>query len=152
MAKFVFQLEGVLRQRLQVERERQRAVAEVRAQLAALDAQLRSLDQRASDTTTDLRRNRLTGVLDMQFLAAHRRFMIAIQRQAMEIVQRMALVQRKLEAAQKLLLEAAKQRKVIEKLKEKQFERWRVDMARKEAAEIDEIGMRIGYENIIEAQ
>jgi len=148
MAKFVFKLEGVLEHRRNVERERQRAVAENRAQMTALENQLRDLDQREQQSTQDLRNNRLTGALDMQFIAAHRRFMIAMQRQAMELAQKMAGVQRKLEEAQKELLEAAKQRKVIEKLKEKQLERWRAEMARSEANQMDEIGMQIGFENL----
>jgi len=148
MAKFVFKLEGVLEHRRNVERERQRAVAENRAQMTALENQLRDLDRRAQESTQDLRNNRLTGALDMQFIAAHRRFMIAMQRQAMELAQKMAGVQRKLEEAQKELLEAAKQRKVIEKLKEKQLERWRAEMARSEANQMDEIGMQIGFENL----
>jgi len=148
MAKFVFKLEGVLEHRRNIERDKQRAVAEIRAQMTALENQLRDLDRQAQESTQDLRNNRLTGALDMQFIAAHRRFMIAMQRQAMELAQKMAGVQRKLEEAQKELLEAAKQRKVIEKLKEKQLERWRAEMARSEANQMDEIGMQIGFENL----
>jgi flagellar FliJ protein len=147
MARFVFKLEGVLRHRLEIERGKQRALAVVRAQMTELETQLRDLDRRAQESTQDIRNNRLTGVLDMQFLGAHRRFMIAMQRQAMEIVQRMAGVKRKVDDAQRELLEAAKQRKVIEKLKERQQERWRADMNRSEAHQLDEIGMQLGYEN-----
>src|SRR5690242_19439429 len=122
MAQFKFKLQGVLRQRELVEDEKQRALSIVRAEMSGLESQLRNLNQTVIDATNDLKTNRLTGVLDMKFLAAHRRFMIATQRQGMEIVQKMANVQKKLEAAQKELLEATKQRKAIEKLKEKQQE------------------------------
>jgi len=149
MARFVFKLEGVLKHRLEAERAKQRALAIVRAQLTELESQLRDLDRRAKESTQDIRSNRLTGVLDMQFLGAHRRFMIAMQRQAMDIVQRMAAVKNKVDVAQKELLEAAKQRKVIEKLKERQFERWRADMNRSEAAQLDEIGTQMGYDNTV---
>src|SRR4051812_18515458 len=103
MPKFVFQLDGVLRQRKHVERERQRELATVQAQFAQLQNELRALNDRVTGATTDLRDNRLTGVLDLAFLAAHRRFIAATQRQAMALVQKMALVQRQVEDAQKAL-------------------------------------------------
>jgi len=46
--------------------------------------------------------------------------------------------------------EAAKQRKVIEKLREKQFARWREELAKREQAEMDEIGMQLAYQNLLE--
>ena len=81
MAQFKFKLQGVLRQRELIEDEKQRALSIVRAELAGLETQLRNLNQTVIDAINDLKNNRLTGVLDMKFLAAHRRFMIATQRQ-----------------------------------------------------------------------
>jgi flagellar export protein FliJ len=54
------------------------------------------------------------------------------------------------DAAQAALAEAAKQRKIIEKLKEKSFERWRAEQARKEMMEADEIAMQMSYRNAVE--
>jgi len=59
-------------------------------------------------------------------------------------------VQKRVDAAQAALAEAAKQRKIIEKLKEKSFERWRADVARKEMMETDEIAMQMSYRNAVE--
>ena len=145
MPKFKFQLEGVLRQRKQVERQKQRELAVVQAELNQLTAQLKDLESNTQTATQDLRTNRLTGVLDMTFIAAHRRFMIAVQRQGMQLVQKMALVQQKIDAARLQLFEAAKGRKIIEKLREKQFERWKQEIGRKELAELDEVSMQLSY-------
>ena len=149
MAKFVFKLEAVLRQRKHVEGERQRALAIVQAQMAQLQSELRAVNETVQTSTTDLRENRLTGRLDLHFLAAHRRFTLATQRKAMNLVQKMALVQRSVDEAQQALVEAMKQRKAIEKLREKHEQRWREDLARKEANRLDEVAMQMSYENVL---
>jgi flagellar export protein FliJ len=46
------------------------------------------------------------------------------------------------------LAEAAKQRKVMEKLREKHHERWRTELAQKEMRELDEIGLQIAFETM----
>jgi flagellar protein FliJ len=152
MARFVFKLAGVLKQRLHVERQRQRDLAERHAHLGQLQQQLRQLNERVQATNDDVRSNRLTGTLDMSFLAAHRRFLAAMQRGAVEVVQRMAVAQRQVDEALAALAEAAKQRKVIEKLREKQLERWRAEQDRREAADLDEVSMQISYHDMAQAQ
>ena len=150
MAKFVFKFDGVLRQREHVETQRQRELAVVQQEMTRLQTELRQLNESVQGSTDDLRNNHLTGRLDMNFLAAHRRFMLAMQRKAMGLVQQIAAVQKRVDVAQAALAEAAKQRKIMEKLKEKSFERWRADLARKEMMETDEISMQIGYRNSID--
>jgi flagellar FliJ protein len=145
MPKFKFQLEGVLRQRKQVERQRQRELAIVQAEMNQLTAQLKELESSTQAATQDLRTNRLTGKLDMSFIAAHRRFMLGVQRQGMALVQKMSIVQQKIEAARLQLFEAAKGRKIIEKLREKQLDRWKQEVSRKELAELDEVSMQLSY-------
>ncbi len=145
MPKFVFQLEGALRQRKQLERMKQRELAVQVAEMNRLTEQLRQLESTVQTATSDVRTNRLTGVLDMAFLAGHRRFMIATQRQSMQMVQRMALQQKQIDEARSVVAEAAKQRKIIEKLREKQFERWKTELSRKELADADEVAMQLSY-------
>jgi flagellar FliJ protein len=148
VAKFVFKLASVLKQRLHVERQRQRDLAERQAHLSSLQLQLKQLNERVSATNEDVRNNHLTGKLDMGFLAAHRRFVAAMQRGALEIVQRMAVAQKQVDEALAALAEAAKQRKAIEKLRERQFERWRAEQDRKEVAELDEVAMQMSYHDV----
>ena len=145
MPKFVFQLDGVLRQRKHLEQQRQRELAAVQSQMAQFQQELKALNEQAQGATADLRQNHLTGRLDMNFLAAHRRFMLATQRRALTLMQRMALVQRQVEEAQRNLADAAKQRKVIEKLREKHRERWVAALSKRELSEQDEIGMQLSY-------
>ncbi|MCC7349358.1 MAG: flagellar export protein FliJ [Phycisphaerales bacterium] len=152
MPKFSFQLEGVLKHRKHIERLRQRTLAEAQSQMTQLQAQLRQLDETARQAGVDLRQNHLTGRLDMNFLAAHRRFTLASQRQALALAQKMALVQRQVLEAQSALAHAAKQRKVIEKLRERHHERWSTALGRRELSEQDEIAMQLSYWHGVELE
>ena len=145
MSKFVFNLEAVLRQRSHLEKEKQRELALIQRQMTELQTELRALNDSVQTATGDIRDNRLVGRLDMQFLAAHRRFMAATQRKGTEIVQRMALVQKQVDEAQRALAEAAKNRKAMEKLKEKAHERWKAALAQKEFLAADELNTQMSY-------
>jgi flagellar FliJ protein len=149
MAKFRFRLQAVLRHRLQIEEERQRALATVQQQLTTLTNELKAMDDQVEQANQDLRTNHLVGPVNVGYLTAHRRFIVGVRRQAMLLVQRMALVQKQVDEARLALAEAAKQRKIIEKLREKQLDRWRQEAARKEGDALDEIGMQISAASIL---
>lgn len=149
MARFRFRLQAVLRHRLQIEEERQRALAVVQQQLTAMTNELKAMDDQVEQANNDLRANHLVGPVDVGYLTAHRRFIVGVRRQAMQLVQRMAMVQKQVDEARLALAEAAKQRKIIEKLREKQLDRWRQESARKEGDALDEIGMQISAASIL---
>lgn len=151
MAKFDFQLEAVLKHRKNREQEKQRALAAVQGELTKLHNDLMALDQSVKAANDDMRQNHLTGKLDLTFMAAHRRFLVATQMRAGELIQKMTGVQREVDAARRDLAAAAKDRKVIEKLRERQHARWAAEISRKETAEMDEIGMQLGFANLLEA-
>ena len=151
MASFSFQLDPVLQQRKLIEEQRQRELAAVQAEYAQLEIQLRALDQEVRASEVDLRSNRLTGRLDLSFLAAHRRFTLAMQRRAVALAQQMAAVRKRVDDARAALAEAAKQRKILEKLREKRKGQWSDEEDRKELAALDEISARIGYRTVMEA-
>jgi flagellar FliJ protein len=150
MARFVFRLEPVLRQRQRAEQEAKRELAHRQARLVELQNDLKKLDDALRQASDDMRDNHLTGKLNMNFLAAHRRFVNAMHRQGLNLVQKIAAAQRSVDEARHALAEAAKQRKVIEKLREKQLARWQDEQNRKETAANDEIGSQIGYANMVE--
>ena len=152
MARFTFKLQAVLHHRELIEREKQRELAKVQGQMVLLQEELRSLNQQMQETTQELVRDHLIGKLDLSYLAAHRRYVAATQRRAMELVQKMALVQRQVDEARAALAEAAKQCKIMEKLREKQMERWQQDQFRHEMAELDEIGTQLAFRQGQEAE
>ena len=145
MPRFVFKLEAVLRQRKQIEEQRQRELALAREQARLVEEELRSLDQSLKSTLEDLRKNRLVGTLDLHFLAAHRRYTVSMQRKGQGLVQKLAAMQPVIEAKRQALAEAAKRRKAIEKLKERRRELWLADLTRRENAELDEISNQLFF-------
>ena len=58
-------------------------------------------------------------------------------------LQLLSATEKKLAVARVELLAAARNRKVIEKLKEKQLARWRAEQDRKEADLLDELGTQL---------
>jgi flagellar FliJ protein len=151
MARFVFSLDSVFRQRKHVEQERLRDLAACQSEMTRLQAELKALNDAMQAGAADMKANHLTGPIDVAYLAAHRRFTVAMQRKGLSLVQDMARQQRKVDEAQARLAEAAKERKVMEKLREKQFERWREEVERKERADADEVGAQFGYRQVVQS-
>jgi flagellar FliJ protein len=149
MARFIFQLEGVLRHRKNVEHQRQRDVAEIQAQMTKLQTELLAMDAEVQAVNKDVLQHHMSGKIDASCLIAHRRFMAGAQKRAVDLAQRMGAVQVKLDVARRALTEAAKERKVMEKLKEKQQESWQLAVSRKEAAAMDEVAMQISVRKML---
>ena len=145
MAQFKFKLAAVLRHREAIEKEKQRDYALALARQKELEDQLKALDQQMQATNDDVRQNHLVGRLDVSFITAHRRFLLGMRRKAMDLAAALAKAQRETEAARVVMAEAAKQRMVLEKLREKQQERWRDEAARKEMMALDEVAMQIAF-------
>jgi len=151
MAKFIFKLEALLKQRKREEQECQRLLAEQAAVVNTAQDAVRRINETIQSGHENVRQH-LKGPLDMGFLTAHRRFMGAMQRQTLDLVQKAALAQKRLEEARVRLVEAARRHKAIEILREKQFERWRAEQARVETVLSDEIGNQLAYHNASEDQ
>jgi flagellar FliJ protein len=145
MARFVFELESLLRFRKQQERQRQRDVAVIAGEMTRLEAELRTLTQTAQTATVDLRTNHLLGKIDVAFLAAHRRYVLSVQRKSMSIAQKMTVVQKQLDEARGKLVQAARDRKILEKLREKRFASWLTEQNRREFIEADDLGTRLAF-------
>ena len=152
MPQFVFQLEGVLRQRRNLEQQRLRELAAIQDRYRQLEADLRAMDQEMREATAFLRQHHLNGKLDMAYLTGHRRYTLAMQRKAMAQVQRMAIVQRQAEEAHAALTLAAQRRKAVEKLRDHQYLRWRQAIERRDMAQMDEIGVQLAYQNLVQSE
>lgn len=143
MPQFRFKLDAVLRQRAAFEKEKQRDLALVLAKMKDLEDQLKALNQTMQSTNDDLRANRLVGQIDVNFITAHRRFLLGMQRKAMGLVANMSAVQKEVDVARAALAEAAKAKKVLEKLKENQHNRWKEERDRREMRDLDEVAMQM---------
>jgi len=144
MAKFEFRLEALLTQRERVEKEKQRRVAAVQQEIQAVMRTIQDIHARIKAENRTLGAKELTGKLDMQYIAHEKRFVGNLQLKAIAEIQKLGGLETALAGARTELLAAARHRKVIEKLREKHLARWRAEQERKEAAQMDEIGMRSG--------
>jgi flagellar protein FliJ len=139
VARFRFELEAVLQQRLRLERQAQRGVAELEVQRLMLEQKVRSLQQAITEERVDQR----TLLQDGQVFAARAQAAAAVRLGA--LAQRSVLelsgVHSRLEAARRELLAATKRRKAVEMLRERRLEAWRDEQNRREAAETDELAV-----------
>src|SRR3954470_9217339 len=103
MAKFVFKLESVQKLRKRVEQEKQRELAVREAKVVDLKTALSRLDESLRAASDDLRNNHLTGAINLSYLTAHRRFLLSMRRQGMQIAQQIATAQLHVEEARRQL-------------------------------------------------
>jgi flagellar FliJ protein len=143
MRKFVFKLESVLRQRVQTEKRRQRELADLQARLTVLTTTLRAAEGQIRDTTRIVRANRV-GPLDTKLLAEGARFTSAVRQKTARLSSEIEALRPQLAQAHDALVEAAKQRKVLEKLRETQKLQWVAAQQKKESRALDEVGVALG--------
>ena len=149
MKRFSFPLEAVLHQREWVEEQRQRELGVLLAEQARLEEELRRLDASVQEATEHLRSGHLTGPIDLSFLAAHRRFLLATQRSARAVLEQMGQLHVRIQRARGLLVEASKARKVVEKLRERRFQAWKAGVLKAEQEQTDDASSsRVVYEGI----
>jgi flagellar protein FliJ len=148
MARFVFQLDGVLRHRERLEKDRQRELAVVNAEMDRLESQLRALKDDVQQSSADVRDNHLTGRLDMNYLAAHRRYMLGVQKQAMDLAQKIGQQQKRVDEARRAMAEASMQKKILEKLRERHQHQWAAQLALGEANALDEMTTQLSHRNL----
>jgi flagellar protein FliJ len=143
MARFKFTLQALLDRREQIEQDRQRDLAAAQSVMTALQQELTALNTHMQSSIDDLRTGRLIGRLDLQFLAAHRRYVLSVERRAMTLAQKMAIQQRAVDEARTRLVAAARDRKMLEKLREKRKADFQTEQARKDFAELDDAISRL---------
>lgn len=152
MAQFQFQLEGVLEHRERIEKDRQRDLAAAQTEMVRLDGELRAVNRDVQQSTADVRDHHLVGRLDMAYLAAHRRYMLGMQRKVLALAQRISAQQQVLDSARRALAEASKQKRIIEKLRERRLRQWVDALARREAAVLDELTTQLSFRQLAEAR
>ncbi len=140
MRKFRFTLEPVLDHRERIEDEKQQIFAGRQNELRAAEAELARLNGDFKRFSTALRDDHASLSSDeLRWHYAHLEYLDrCIVMQHATITQRRAAVDR----ARADLIGASKDRKVIEKLKDKKFDEYRASVAQAEQAELDDSNNR----------
>ena len=141
--QFQFRLEALLEMRALVEKEKQRRVAAIQGEIQALVRQIQEANTQIGAENRSLSSRELTGRLDMAYIAHEKKYVGNLQMRIVQAMQKIAVLEKTLAGARAELLEAARAKKVIEKLKEKQRTRWQMEQDRKEAGLMDEIGTQL---------
>lgn len=140
MKKFVFTLQPVLDQRQRVEDEKQQIVAQRRRALDDAEAELNRLNQEFRSSSQRLRTEHQTlSAEDLRLHYAHLSFLDRT------IVAQIAVVAERrlsLDRARADLLAASKERKVVEKLKDRRHEAYAAEAARLEQNALDDSNAR----------
>jgi len=143
MARFEFRLEALLTHREQIEKEKQRKLAAVGQQIQAVVRHIQETQSRIAEENRTLGAKELTGSLDMQYIATEKRYVGNLHLRIALAMDRLRELEKQQAAARAELLRAATDRKVIEKLRDKQLAAWRRELDRKDAAQTDEIGIQL---------
>ena len=146
MRKFVFKLEPVLEMRRRAEEERQRAVALLERERLGIEDRLRAV-QRSIEGARAEQRGMLSagGAVAVHGVRLQAGAAMAAVGRAHQLALELAGVMKRLDAARAELLRAAAARKAVELLRERQQEQWRLEMGRREIADLDDIaaGLRL---------
>ena len=141
MRRFVFKLETVLEQRKQAELQCQRNQAEVQRQIVRLEMELENAVIAARTVSVPLR-----GRVDPRTLAAQVRFSRAMALKLAKLRVDLGASKSDLAIVQAALVAASKDRKVLEKLQERQKQRWAQEQQRCQCAAEDDLSQRLTHE------
>jgi len=136
--KFKFRLDPLLKLRKHREKERQKEHAAAAAE-AHKQKQLNGDIDRARVNTLDYQRSRLAGQLSVPEALICSRYIMKLKRQRLAGNELLHALQKETEKKRTKLVEAARDRKIFEKLKEKQQLRHRREIEKQEQKELDEV-------------
>lgn len=138
MALFHFKFDLVLRQRQMEEDRCQRELAKVLRQRMIFQTQLRQMQETITTSKRGLASG-LIGRVDLAQVASFARYSGQVAQRAQQLVLRLATLEKQIEQARQQLLRATRARQALELLRQRQYDRWRLEQERRERIELDEI-------------
>lgn len=142
MAKFRFQLDPLLELRRRAEREQQVVVASIESERRTIEDRIRSCQDGIERSRVDLRsRLGVDGQIQVNAREAawQTHSMHRMRAEADGLVVKLSGVMQRLNREKETLVERARERRSIEKLRERREEVWRSDLARRERIELDDL-------------
>ncbi len=140
MAKrFAFRFETMLKIRRQREDEHKRIVAARLREIAVVQEQLALFDRQIHEELAAIRGGQSPGTIDMTQIVRHRRWLGHLHKAVLDAQARLGVLEGKLAQERAALAEAAKQRRILEKLRERQHERFVKEQDRLETMATDDM-------------
>jgi len=142
MKQFRFRLQPLLKLRKQQEDQKKRVVAAMLTQIHDLQRQALELAEAIKTEGKILKQQYVQGNVDLNWVSHYRGYVTSVQRAIAERIQTVTKIQNNLHQARRQLAEAAKQTKILEKLKERKQKQYEREWQRKENRQLDEIASR----------
>ena len=143
MGTFRFRLEALRNLRAQALLERRRATAEAVRAVQAIEEELGQLTTQLRETMTWTRDAQAAGPLDLTSLRGSQFYRGWLQRRILESGTERTEAQRLLDEERARLTDADTKLKVVEKLRERQWQRFQDDERRRAQLETDEAGLNV---------
>ena len=138
MAQFRFKFQTLLAHHRRVEDQRQRDLAQHLRTRMILHDQIRDMQDTIRESKQSMA-DGLVGAVDLNRVGQFARYSGHAAQRARQIVVKLASLEKKIDEARALLLEATKQRKALELLRDKHEAKWRYEQNRRETNELDEL-------------
>ena len=138
MKQFLFQFEKLLRVRAFTEKEAKEALGREISALNALETQITE-NSLARETAAQNRFSKDNALAGMDI---YDNYIKRLDRDRARLLKEAALQNKKVDEAREIFIEASRENKIIEKLKEKQFAAYKKETQAAEDAEIDELANR----------
>ncbi|MDR0706171.1 MAG: flagellar export protein FliJ [Planctomycetaceae bacterium] len=139
---FRFRLEPLITIRDNTLKEKQGELAKAYEARRIVEDKQRELEQELVENVTAGRQRLQTGTIDIEFLLGLRRHEAYLNAQIEVVRGHLRQIDEEIERRRNAVLEANKELKIIEKLKEKRYEKYQTEENRKETIRLDEIAMK----------
>ncbi|MCZ6836365.1 MAG: flagellar FliJ family protein [Planctomycetota bacterium] len=140
MPRFVFTLDPLFRARQRVEETLQRQVAHIERERLELERKIRRQQEAISEGKRAMQ-DQLVGTLCMGDLRDQAGSTLRVMRDTQKVVLELAGIHKRLDATRQGLLEASKERRAIELLRERREEQWRKKLEKAENEAMDELAI-----------
>lgn len=138
MAGFRFRFQSILQHRQRIEDECQRNLAQLMRSRMIFHDQLQKMQDTIRESKQQMA-DSLVGKIDLSQVSGFASYSHQVTNRGQQLVARLTRVERQIAEARQSLLDASRQRKALDRLREKHHNRWRRDQDRREAAELDEM-------------
>jgi flagellar export protein FliJ len=144
MAKFTFRMATLLKLRESARDERQAQLVQARQAADILRRQQETLEEEARRLDQESRNAVRPGPINVDGLLHARRYELLLRARQQDLLQQQQVVDAELLRRQQALVEANREVRVLELLRDKQWVRHRDEEARQEMKQLDEVAQRTG--------
>ncbi len=149
MAKFRFQFEKVLEHRRSIEEARLRELRALSDERAAMQGEIQGLAAAITRSRLELGAS-LIGKVDLSQVARFAQFSGQTRFRVQEVAMGMAVLERRIVEARQRVVEARRDRRALELLRERRLEAWKREQDRRETVELDDLSAGVSARRVME--